>query len=496
MNGDEGDDQHGLKVHEVHDMQPGLPSSARHHANSTDPAAALALHNTDQQHDTPAKVVRPEPLVTVTAAPAVVGHAPSVLPKALMVSNYEKPEQTEIASSTGNPTNELVIDLCSPIKSKQPSTQSQQHLQVTELQQSPQLQQEPQLQQVPQLQQSQPSQASSLHQGVQSLDLLASDDEFPELRCHFASRSQAGNPTVEVLHDLRPAGVQDHQPDHLSPVVQTSVAHQHPMASTGASDHAAGASKAVRSSSMQAFQDAAPTAARQDGSPILLETPLSASGQTLPPPTVRQPKASGKSSVGKSFHPELQGIEADPKGCEPELQTCESESLGSKPELQGHESVSQGHEAELQGHEPELQGHEAEPQDHEPEHEAELQCHEAELQGHKAELQGREPESQGVHARVKGLLQRRRGKQTQVDNEAGDATQPLTQAEVIEAQTADEEKPMVSLHERCLLSRTTFGGLFDTCRFPVSPVLLSVMSCCFHRFVCFFSSERCVFIIL
>ena len=353
MHGDEGDDQHGLKVHEIHDMQPELPNSVRHHGDTPNPAATPALHDSDQQHDASAQLLVTEPLVAATAAPAVAANSSLVLSKALMMSYAEEPEQTDITSSKGQQTSEPVIDLCSPIKSKQPSTQPQQGLQLPQLTQSPQLQegpqlkqspllqQCPQLEQAPQLQQNQPSQTSSLQQEVQSLvplTLVASDDDFPELRCHVASRTQDSDPALAVLHDLRPAGVQDDQFDHLASVTQTGVAHLPSEAVGGSSLHATGAATAEPSPSMQASQRDAP---RQVGNAVLFETSLSASGQTLPPTRACQPEVPGKSGAGTIFRPELQSIEAELQGCRAEVQSYEPESQDQEPELHGCKPESQ-----------------------------------------------------------------------------------------------------------------------------------------------------------
>ena len=371
MHGDEGDDQHGLKVHEVHDMQPGLPSHAQHQVNLDSGKSAVgdALQISAQQHGASAQVSMSHPLLPDTTASAVVTDAPIAAQKAPVMSDAEDSGQEALVSSKEELSTELVIDLCSPVKPKQKSAQPQQLPQLQrgpQLQHPPQPQQPSQLQQPPQLQQSQlqqsqlhaetalqPAEAGLLPQPLpKSPDLSASDDEFPELRCRSGSQSQAGKPTMATLHDLRPAGIQDDLCAQLTSVTQ---------------------------------------------------------------PTL----------------PELQGHLPEPQGRESGLQGSEPEAQGSEPEPQGIESEPQGHEPEPQSHEPDAQGSESEPQ------------------GHKPEAQGSELEPQGVYARVRGLLQRQGCGLDGVDSGDGDAALPLTQAEVIEAQTADEEKPLVGFPPSC-----------------------------------------------
>ena len=370
MHGDQGDDQHGLKVHEVHDMQPGLPSSAQHQVNleSGNSAAGNALHIGAQQLGAPTQAaISPAPLAD-TSASAVVADAAVTVQKATLMSTCEESGQEGLVSSKEEPSADCVIDLCIPLKPKQQSVQPQHH---PELQRDPHLQQSPQLLAVAE---HQPAEAFLLPQPCpQSPNLAASDDAFPELQCRFDSRSRAGKATTATLHNLRPAGVEDDHCAHLAPVTQQA-----------------------------------------------------------------KPKQQGQ-------QPEPQGHKAGLQGREHELQ-------GGEPEPQGHESGLQGREHELQGSEPERQGHELEAQGSEPEPQGsdlEPQGRAPDLQGSKAELQGHEPEPQGVCARVKGLLQRQGCGLVGVDGGDGDAAPPLTQAEVIEAQTADEEKPLVCFTPKC-----------------------------------------------
>ena len=364
MHGDEGDDQHGLKVHEVHDMQPALQSTAHHRVDlaSGNSATGNALHIRPQQPGASAQASLSPPAFPNTTASGVITDVPLAVQKARVMTHAENPGQEVLDSSKGESSAELVIDLCSPVKAKQQSAQPEQRPQP---QRPPQLQPPPQLQRPPQMQQSQLQQPPQLHASaaprpagadllpqslLKSPDLAAADDAFPELRYWSNKRCQVGKPTMAALHDLRPAGTQD---DHCAQLTWPA-------------------------------------------------------------------------------QPELQSHLL-------ELQGAESGLQGSEPEPQGHEPEAQCSEPEPQGSQPEPQSHECEAQCSEPE----PQGHECEGQGHEAEAQGSEPEPQGMFARVKGLLQRQDCGSIGVDNGNGDTAPALTQAEVIEAQTADEEKPLV-----------------------------------------------------
>ncbi len=68
------------------------------------------------------------------------------------------------------------------------------------------------------------------------------------------------------------------------------------------------------------------------------------------------------------------------------------------------------------------------------------------LQAQSAEGQGiSQQQPRGAHARIKALMRRQDDGELGSAAESCEPAQALTQAEVIEAQTADQEKPVVTL---------------------------------------------------
>ena len=353
VHGDEGDDQHGLKVHEVHDMQPGLPHTS-HPINPASGAVGLLPLSVSPSRQ------RPQPYETVAgqdgrkgppdvqphshahqaaaAAQGLVGvdmcKEVSRLP---VESNSAEPlvSGEATAADSGLPQDaravddaalqhppdesigEALIDLCSP--------SGQSHVQRLAKQNEDQL---------PGGDPKQTLQAcrfGGAELPAQQLELCLDSTEQVSL-------SQAGKLDLAELHQLRPAGVtQDSSAD-------TDQAGHHQSC---------------------AGQDAA--------QPTLLNSQTGAAAE----PSSRSPCLSSHSGQCQSGVICLEGAQGaqEPK--------C---SLGA--------GLQQG---------------------------------------------------PGMHARIKALLRRRDGTNANSAAGIGETAEALTQAEVIEAQTADQEKPLVGL---------------------------------------------------
>ena len=398
VHGDEGDDQHGLKVHEVHDMQPGKPNNA-HLSNSlvadtsisgSPQHAARVLEVHDRQLGEPGNINHCGSLIVDTSisgshqrqlagtpdtAAGTLGAAAGALDTAARALTTKAPEasgNTPRSGTAADPVNmeqststypaaaaavvaaaaacdEPIIDLCIPAKSKQHDTQPQH-----DQQEPPQAQEPPQ------------SQVHSLSRpvpGSVSQDALA--DHFPELRAdcaNFVSLSQAGKASLALMHDLRPAGERDDQPTQPADAINhKDAAHQPHCFSAIAPTDAHLAAVTVNADSQQPQQQ------------------LDADKQL---PQNSAPNQPSSPTLGK-VSTELCKAEDQAEPLHGDSRVLTNAQTGQKP------------------------------------------C--------------------GLHARMKALLRRQEGNDISAGAGDSDKAQPLTQAEVIEAQTTDEEKPLVCL---------------------------------------------------
>ena len=385
VHGDEGDDQHGLKVHEVHDMQPGMPSGIHHSGSPIAESSTLGSHEhgshehgvkmheghdvqpgnnnhsgsfvadtstSSLRHCQPAGAPDTAAVALTTRAPELSGNTPRLGAVAEVSENMEQPQSTcPAAAATAVACDEPIIDLCSLVKSRQHVAEPQHD------------QQDPS-----QAQQPLNSQACALTQPASaSVSRDAPADDFPELRAncpHFGSLSQAGKASMAALHDLRPAGVHDDQPTQPPDAVDhADAAHQSHCFPAGASADAHLAAVAVNMHSQQQQQ-------------------LDAHKHLLQEPAPNQPTTTTSGNVST----------------QPLKIEHQAEPLHTGTHVLTDTQTGQKHD-------------------------------------------GQKPS--GLHDRMKGLLRRQEGVEVNVGAGADDIAQPLTQAEVIEAQTTDEEKPMV-----------------------------------------------------
>ena len=342
VHGDEGDDQHGLKVHEVHDMQPGLPGTS-HPINPASGAVGLLPLSVSPSGQ------RPQPYETVAGQngregrPDVQPHSYALqaaaeaqglnvckeAPRLPVESNSAEPLRTGettaadsgqpqdagaavdagLQHSADEPTGEALIDLCSPC--------GQSHVQQLAKQDEDQLPGgDPE-------QTLQPCRFGVAEQPAQQLELCLDLAEQVSL-------SQAGKLDLAELHQLRPAGVT-----------------QDPSAHTDQAGH---------------------------------------------------------------------------------HQSC-AEQTAAQPTLLNSQT-----------------GTAAEPSSHSGQHQPGVTCLEGSwgAQDPKCSLGPGQQQGPGMHARIKALLRRQDGMNANGAG-SGETAEPLTQAEVIEAQTADQEKPLVGL---------------------------------------------------
>jgi len=212
VHGDEGDDQHGLKVHEVHDMQPGLPIS--HRVDTTSMAVGLLpvtlslrskLDNSALGQDVPealglrsstcaaeladaAGVVQTDKLGTALKLPVAVDNAVAVNTGAAMAAAGQRfKADAELQQSASEIPTHGMIDLC--------SQEERQALQ-------------------PQLPEHHTSQLLAGDAGKVPLECSTMDKQPHSQQLEFSldsaeqvSLSQAGKADLAELHDRRPAGI-------------------------------------------------------------------------------------------------------------------------------------------------------------------------------------------------------------------------------------------------------------------------------------------------
>lgn len=214
VHGDEGDDQHGLKVHEVHDMQPGLPIS--HRVDTTSMAVGLLpvtlslrskLDNSALGQDVPealglrsstcaaeladaAGVVQTDKLGTALKLPVAVDKAVAVNTGAAMAAAGQRANakaDAELQQSAPEIPTHGMIDLC--------SQEERQALQ-------------------PQLPEHHTSQLLAGDAGKVPLECSTMDKQPHSQQLEFSldsaeqvSLSQAGKADLAELHDRRPAGI-------------------------------------------------------------------------------------------------------------------------------------------------------------------------------------------------------------------------------------------------------------------------------------------------
>lgn len=212
VHGDEGDDQHGLKVHEVHDMQPGLPIS--HRVDTTSMAVGLLpvtlslrskLDNSALGQDVPealglrsstcaaeladaAGVVQTDKLGTALKLPVAVDNAVAVNTGAAMAAAGQRfKADAELQQSAPEIPTHGMIDLY--------SQEERQALQ-------------------PQLPEHHTSQLLAGDAGKVPLECSTMDKqphsqqlEFSRDSAEQVSLSQAGKADLAELHDRRPAGI-------------------------------------------------------------------------------------------------------------------------------------------------------------------------------------------------------------------------------------------------------------------------------------------------
>ena len=250
VHGDEGDDQHGIKVHEVHDMQPGLPT---HQANPSRGAVGLIPLTVSPRQLLPDQALASMLPSQANPSEGTVGLLPLILSSRQLLPDQATVGVVSQSETTANrlhaqpcigqgsaaepnvaaqsfsghggigadaPTlvsETAAIDLCSPVKQ---SPLHQQHRQ--------QQQQHPQ-QQHHQQQQQQHHQHQQQQQQQQQIFCLAGDNALTahkspghqpltmdapaslltnhaQLMSEDVSLSQAGKLAMAGLHDNRPAG--------------------------------------------------------------------------------------------------------------------------------------------------------------------------------------------------------------------------------------------------------------------------------------------------
>ena len=229
VHGDEGDDQHGLKVHEVHDMQPGVPIS--HRVDTASAAVGLLpliLSPRSKPDDSvPGQEVPEEPglrsstcaaeladatgvaqtdmLDTALKLPVAVDNAVTVNTRAAVGQRGIAKADAGLQQSAAETPSHGVIDLC--------SQEERQALQ-------------------PQLPEHHTSQLPGDDAGTRLLECSATDKQPHSQQCELSldlaeqvspsqaqqlelsldsaeqvSLSQAGKADLAELHDLRPAGI-------------------------------------------------------------------------------------------------------------------------------------------------------------------------------------------------------------------------------------------------------------------------------------------------
>ena len=230
VHGDEGDDQHGLKVHEVHDMQPGLPIS--HRVDTTSMAVGLLpvtlslrskLDNSALGQDVPealglrsstcaaeladaAGVVQTDKLGTALKLPVAVDNAVAVNTGAAMAAAGQRfKADAELQQSASEIPTHGMIDLYSQEERQALQPQLPEHhtsqllagdagkvpVECSTMDKQPHSQQlELSLDSVEQVS---PSQAQQLELSLNSAEQV--------------SLSQAGKADLAELHDRRPAGI-------------------------------------------------------------------------------------------------------------------------------------------------------------------------------------------------------------------------------------------------------------------------------------------------
>lgn len=360
VHGDQGDDQHGLKVHEVHDMQPGVPIS--HHVNTASAAVGLLPlipspsskpGDSIPGHDLPEEpglrsacaaelanatdVVQTDMHRTALKLPVAVDSAAAVNTRAAVGQRGSAEADAGLQQSAAETPSRGVIDLCSQEERQGLQPQLPEHhtsqlpgddagkalLECSTMDKQPHSQQlELSLDSA---EQASPSQAQQLELSLESAEQV--------------SLSQAGKADLAELHDLRPAGIT------LDPAAEH---HSHIGSKPGG----------------PAQQPTTKTSAMSGN-------------------TAQQPPAEAHAQAHAQAGQLVQEL------------TCKSNG-----------QIRSNAQSNGQG----------------------------------------EQQPQGMRAHIKTLLRRQEGGEG-TGKEAGgcDAAQALTQAEVIEAQTADQEKPSVSL---------------------------------------------------
>ncbi len=379
VHGDEGDDQHGLKVHEVHDMQAGLPISHRVDtasaavgllpvipSPSSKPGDSIPGHDLPEEPGLRSSACAAELAdATLTAQTDMLGAAlklPVAVDSAVAVNIRVAVGQRGIAKadaglqqSAGETERHGVIDLCSQEERQGLQSQLPEHHTShlpgddagTVLLECSTMDRQPCSQQLElsldQAEQASPTQAQQLELSLDSAEQV--------------SLSQAGKADLAELHDLRPAGI--------------------------TLDSAAESPSHIGSKAGDPAQQ------------------LTSRNSALPGDTAQQLPAEAHAQANAQAY--------------------------AKPHDQAH---AQAHAEAGQLVQ-------------------QLTCKSSGQVRSNAQSNGQgEQQPQGMRAHIKALLRRQEGGGGgEAGREAGgcEAAQALTQAEVIEAQTADQEKPSVRL---------------------------------------------------
>ena len=229
VHGDEGDDQHGLKVHEVHDMQPELAISRCVDTSSTAvgllpliPSPRSKPDDSKPGQDVPKKmglrlptcaaeladataVVQTDMLGRAVKLPVAVDTAVTVCTTAALGQRGIAKADAGLRQSAPETACEAVIDLCSQEERQEVQPQLPEHRTSqlpgddagTRLLECSRMDKQPHSQQ-PELGLDQAEQVCLLTQ-AQQLELSLDSAEQVSL-------SQAGKADLAELHDLRPAG--------------------------------------------------------------------------------------------------------------------------------------------------------------------------------------------------------------------------------------------------------------------------------------------------
>ena len=236
VHGDEGDDQHGLKVHEVHDMQPGVPIS--HRVDTASAAVGLlplipssrsksddsipgqgVPDESDLQSSTcaaeladAAGVVQTDMVDTALKLPVAVDMTLAVNNGAAVGQRGNAEADAGLQHAAPETASHDVIDLCSQEERQgvQPQLPEHHTSQLpggdagTKLQECSTMDKQPHSQQLElsldQAEQVSPTQAQQLGLNLDSAEQV--------------SLSQAGKADLAELHDLRPAGI------HMDPAAE------------------------------------------------------------------------------------------------------------------------------------------------------------------------------------------------------------------------------------------------------------------------------------